>query len=70
MAHPFELALAVGRSSCPAGGPSEDDYERFDLCVACTAGVVRDLKERANLSYQDAMWLAGRIKERAANRQK
>lgn len=38
---PFELSLVVGRSPCPAGGPSEDDYERFDLCVACTAGVVR-----------------------------
>lgn len=42
------LYLVVGRVTCPAGGPSEDDIEILDVCQMCAAVLLCELaKERA-----------------------
>lgn len=37
---PVTVHIATGRSPDPAGGRSEPDYERIDLCGKCAEAVI------------------------------
>ena len=60
---PIELRFAVGRSSDPAGGPSQEDHENLDLCVSCTQRAFAMLKKVAKLSHADSAELVKQIKK-------
>lgn len=62
---PVEVRVAVGWSSDPAGGPSEDDYEHAHLCEKCAAWAFGQLRSRVKLSYDDGKWLIGEIQARS-----
>ncbi len=60
---PIVVEVVTGRRPDPAGGGSEDDVERVDLCVKCAASMLQAVVAR--LDYDEGKkWHAEATKKK------
>ncbi len=57
------ISLVIGKLYDPAGGPSSEDTEDFDLCHRCAAYALANLIKQLKMSHEDAKTFAVHLKK-------